>query len=173
MLQSILIPAASAENPEKIVMEIAVSQLSLKNFGNTYNSVDLVWISGDNSIKAAAYEIYRNDKHIKTTTSFTYTDTELTQNTKYKYKVIAKAADGKVIKESNSLDVTTLEKDTETLTTSDIALNESLTGSAITLEQAEKHELENIDQVKLFIKGNPDFETDRFIIKYKKVKIIV
>lgn len=43
----------------------------------------------------------------------------------------------------------------------------NLTSSAITLDGDRAKELENIDGIKLFKKDISDFETDRFIIKYR------
>jgi alpha-tubulin suppressor-like RCC1 family protein/subtilisin family serine protease len=157
MLQSILIPVVSAAETENVVIEISMPQLSLTNFANTANSVELVWTSSDSSIRAESYDIYRNDSIIKETVSFAYTDTELTPETEYKYVVKAKDADGKIIAVSNDLAVTTL---SESVLTSTAPAN--LTGSAITLEQTENIELGN-----QFEKDNSDYETDRFIIKYK------
>ena len=157
MLQSILISAVSAAGTENVVIEISIPQLTLSNLGNTTNSVELVWTSNDNSIKAEAYDICRDDNLIKTTESFAYTDTDLTPETKYRYMVKAKAADGKIIAESNALTVTTL---SEAVLTSDVPANP--TGAAITLEHAE-----DIEPESLFENTNSYFETDRFIIKYK------
>ncbi len=157
MLQSILISAVYAAEIENVVIEISIPQLTLSNLGNTSNSVELVWTSNDNSIKAESYDICRDDNLIKITESFAYTDTDLTPETKYRYMVKAKAADGKIIAESNALTVTTL---SEAVLTPTVPAN--LTGPALTLEHAENIELES-----LFKNANSYFETDRFIIKYK------
>ncbi|EMS69261.1 S8 family serine peptidase, partial [Ruminiclostridium cellobioparum] len=153
MLQSILMPAVYATEAKDVVMEISEQQLTLTNFGNTSNSVELVWTSIGNSINAMSYDIYRNDSLIKTTESFAYTDTELTPDTEYKYMVRAKDLDGNVIAESNSINVITALNDSIADEVSIIA-----TSSAIALEPSKSEEL---------VKENPDFETDRFIIKYK------
>ena len=157
MIQSILMPAVSAAETENLVIEISIPQLYLTNLGNTANSVELVWTSRDNIIRAESYDIYRNDILMKETVSFSYTDTELTPETEYKYVVKAKDADGKIIAVSNDLAVTTL---SDSVLTSTVPAN--LTGPAITLEQTENIELGN-----QFEKDNSDYETDRFIIKYK------
>ena len=160
ILQSIVSPVLALAASENVVMEISVPQLSLTNFANTANSVELVWTSNDNSIKHEAYDIYRDDSFIKTTESFAYTDTELTPETEYKYMVKAKDADGIIIAESNTLAVTTLSKSALTST-----VPANLTGSSITPEQTAENE--NMELGNQFEKGNSNLEADRFIIKYK------
>ena len=162
ILQSILSPVIAFAESENVVMEISMPQLSLTNFSNTENSVELVWTSNDSKIKAEAYDIYRDDSLIETTESFTYTDTGLTPQSNYKYMVKAKNADGKVIAESNTLAVTTLSASAGESTSTE---PDSLTGSAITQEKTEEAEMMEVGD--LSEKGNPNLEADRFIIKYK------
>ena len=171
ILQSILSPVIAFAESENVVMEISMPQLSLTNFSNTENSVELVWTSNDSKIKAEAYDIYRDDSLIETTESFTYTDTGLTPQSNYKYMVKAKNADGKVIAESNTLAVTTLSASAGESTSTE---PDSLTGSAITQEKTEEAEMMEVGD--LSEKGNPNLEAERFIIKYKneagKIKAI-
>ena len=162
ILQSILSPIITFAESENVVMEISMPQLSLTNFSNTENSVELVWTSNDSKIKAEAYDIYRDDSLIKTTESFTYTDAGLTPQSNYKYMVKAKNADGKVIAESNTLAVTTLSASAGESTSTE---PDSLTGSAITQEKTEEAEMMEVGDSSE--KGNPSLEADRFIIKYK------
>ena len=162
ILQSILSPVIAFAESENVVMEISMPQLSLTNFGNTENSVELVWTSNDSKIKAEAYDIYRDDSLIKTTESFTFTDTGLTPQSNYKYMVKAKNTDGKVIAESNTLAVTTLSASAGVSTSTE---PDKLTGSAITPEKTEEAEI--MEAGNPSEKGNPSLEADRFIIKYK------
>jgi len=89
--------------------EVALNpQISLTALTVTDNTVEIIWTSNQENIQAAAYDIYRNDRLIKSTNSFSYTDLELTPETNYTYLIKAIDADGNVIVESNILSVLTL-----------------------------------------------------------------
>ncbi|EPR11514.1 S8 family serine peptidase [Ruminiclostridium papyrosolvens] len=162
MIQSILMPAIyAAAETENVVIELSLPQLSLKNIGITFNSVELVWTSSNNNDKAKSYDIYRDDNLIKNLNSFTYSDSKLKPETKYKYIVKTKDDAGKVIAESNVLEITTSAIDIQTTpeistTPTGIAEQINLTDSAITAKES-----------TIIKNGDPNFETDRYIIKYK------
>ena len=161
MIQSILMPATyAAAETENVVIELSLPQLSLEKIGITFNSVELVWTSSNNNDKAKSYDIYRDDNLIKNLTSFTYSDSKLKPETKYKYIVKAKDDAGKVIAESNVLEITTSAIDTQTIelstTSTGIPEQINLTDSEITVKES-----------TIIKNGDPNFETDRYIIKYK------
>lgn len=55
----------------------------------TANSIPLSWTASTDNIGVAGYEIYRNDVKVATVTTTSFTDTGLTADTSYSYKVRA------------------------------------------------------------------------------------
>ncbi|MFC5704234.1 carbohydrate binding domain-containing protein, partial [Cohnella faecalis] len=77
----------------------------------TQNSVSLTWSPSTDNVSVKGYEIYRNGTKVGTSTSAAYTDSGLTAETAYTYKVKAYDAAGNKSDESSALSVTTEPKD--------------------------------------------------------------
>ena len=150
ILQSVIISNVLGAEDRSVVEEAPAALLSLTALTITDSSAELVWTSGQNSPNAATYEIFRDDILITNTASFAYTDTNLTPETSYKYIVKAKNTDGNIIAGSNPLDITTLAEPEPS--PSEPEFTEAIIDAG---------QLRQID---------PEFETDRYIIKFKNGK---
>ncbi|EPR11516.1 hypothetical protein [Ruminiclostridium papyrosolvens] len=74
-------------------MEISVPILSFSTINVTDTSVEFVWTTKNNCITGVSYEIYRNERIIKSVDSFTYTDLDLMPNITYQYRIKKPAAE--------------------------------------------------------------------------------
>jgi chitodextrinase len=99
--------AGAFSNADDVAVDISIPAINLTSLTITHDSAELVWVSRDNSVQASSYDLYRNDVFLKTITSFTYTDTGLSPQTKYSYYVKTKGSDGKEIADSNVFSITT------------------------------------------------------------------
>lgn len=76
------------------------------------DKVVLMWDAPSDPLKISTYQIYRNGLPVGEVKgeTFTYTDTGLTENTRYYYTVKAKNTIGNLSKDSNSIEVLTSKK---------------------------------------------------------------
>jgi chitodextrinase len=76
------------------------------------DKVVLMWDAPSDPLEISTYQIYRNGLPVGEVKgeTFTYTDTGLTENTKYYYTVKAKNTIGNLSKDSNSIEVLTSKK---------------------------------------------------------------
>ena len=107
LLQNLMIFAALSEENLDIFTEDNPELIALIALTVTDSAVELVWTSGANEIDAAKYDIYRDNSIIGDTASFTFSDLNLTPDTPYTYKVVAKDQDGNSIATSNEISITT------------------------------------------------------------------
>ncbi len=63
--------------------------VDLKLVRATYTKISIEWEPGDETTQIASYKIYRNNTHVGTATSTSYTDTGLANGTAYTYKIVA------------------------------------------------------------------------------------
>jgi len=82
------------------------SNLTISNI--SFNSVTLNWNASTDNIGVTAYEIYKNDVLLTTTTNLTFNVTGLSMNTSYTFKVRAKDAANNFSGYSNIVNATTL-----------------------------------------------------------------
>jgi len=156
--------------------DINAPAINLFTLTVTDSSVELVWTSKNNSIKAASYCIYRDDTMIETTTSFTYIDTGLSSETNYTYYIKAKDSNGREIADSNIIKVVTQKASS--------AASELVPPADLTAEDTDLTTVDIIETSDMFTQhivattpssvkysilrsSDTDFETDRYIIKYK------
>ncbi|MBI3804989.1 MAG: fibronectin type III domain-containing protein [Nitrospirae bacterium] len=71
------------------------------------SQINLSWSASTDNVKVAGYRIYRNGAQIATTTSTSYSNTGLSENTTYRYTVSAYDAAGNVSNQSASRSATT------------------------------------------------------------------
>lgn len=70
-------------------------------------SAALRWTASTDNVAVTAYDIFRNDTRVGSTSGTTYTDSGLAPNTTYRYQVAARDAQGNVSTRSTSLNLTT------------------------------------------------------------------
>lgn len=73
----------------------------------TDTTVSLTWSASSDNVGVTGYNVYRNDVQVGSPSGTSYTDTGLTANTAYTYKIKAKDAAGNLSAESNRMTVTT------------------------------------------------------------------
>jgi chitodextrinase len=73
----------------------------------TVTSISLTWTASTDNVSVAGYRVFRNGNQIATPSTPNYTDTGLTPNTAYSYRVAAYDAAGNVSAQSTALAVTT------------------------------------------------------------------
>ncbi|WP_299272343.1 GEVED domain-containing protein [uncultured Psychroserpens sp.] len=83
----------------------------------TQSSLDLNWTAATDNIGVTAYEIYQDNNLIATVSITSHQVSGLTDNTNYAFYVIAKDAANNSSAASNTINVTTLELDTQAPTT--------------------------------------------------------
>lgn len=89
---------------------------NLTSPSKTDTSITLSWSASTDNVGVSFYEIYRGQSKVGSTSGTTYTDTGLTANTSYSYKVHAKDAAGNLSAASQTLNVTTHPPQTLSLT---------------------------------------------------------
>ena len=77
------------------------------------NQIDISWNDSTDNIAVTGYKIYRNGTQVGTSTSTTYSDSGLTANTTYNYKVAANDAAGNTSAQSTQASATTFAPDTQ------------------------------------------------------------
>lgn len=138
-----------AASGKSVLAELFVPQLVLINLSEQEGVVELVWSNTVGEQNDILYEIYRDNTLVSKTENFTFTDDNLSQNTKYCYIVKAVDNHNNVILESNILNIMT----SETLNNSYDLSNKVASGSSITVN-TDNH-------------NNTKYATNKFIIKYK------
>lgn len=88
----------------------------LTSRSKTSSSVNLAWTASTDNVGVTGYDVYRNNVVVKTVTTNSATDTGLTANTAYQYKVVAKDAAGIASPASSVITVTTSAASTGTYT---------------------------------------------------------
>lgn len=85
------VPTYSYDDPYhfNIIIENSIELPAPENFTVTPNGISEIILSWDTVAKAKSYNIYRNDKYLANLTDTTYTDSGLSHNTEYCYKVAA------------------------------------------------------------------------------------
>ncbi|MBN2094282.1 MAG: peptidoglycan-binding protein [Candidatus Zambryskibacteria bacterium] len=96
---SIAVPSGDTINPS-IPTNLLATVVS-------YSQIDLSWSASTDNVGVSAYRIYRNGIEINTTENTSYSDTNLTANTSYSYKISAYDTAGNRSEESNSVNATT------------------------------------------------------------------
>ncbi len=138
-LQNIIVAAKADKAQEKIrLVALAIRE----------NTIEMQWTSKPKLKSDVNYEIYRNDTIVDTISSLSYKDSDLDSGMQYIYKIIAKE-EGNIIAESNKLTVKTLASQENG--DPDVP---STTGSSVIYEEPNSS-------------GDLDYQTDRFIIKFK------
>jgi mannan endo-1,4-beta-mannosidase len=84
--------------------------------GTTSSSVSLAWSASTDNVAVTGYDVYRGSSRVATLPSsmLSYTDTGLSANTAYSYKVYARDAAGNVSEASNTVSATTQSSGGET-----------------------------------------------------------
>ncbi|MEM5563460.1 GEVED domain-containing protein [Psychroserpens sp. AS72] len=100
----------------------------------TSNSVDLNWDAATDNVGVTEYEIYQDGILIATVPTITYQVIGLTPLTNYDFYIIAKDAAGNSSPQSNLVNITTLEPDTENPTTPLNLLASNITETTVDLE---------------------------------------
>ena len=80
---------------------------NLTAIANSSSTISLSWTASTDNVGVTGYRIYRNSSLIATTTSTSYTDSNLSPSTSYTYAVSAYDAAGNESAKSNSVTVTT------------------------------------------------------------------
>lgn len=80
---------------------------NLTAIANSSSTISLSWAASTDNVGVTGYRIYRNSSLIATTTSTSYTDSNLSPSTSYTYAVSAYDAAGNESAKSNSVTVTT------------------------------------------------------------------
>ncbi|MFY0574927.1 cellulase family glycosylhydrolase [Cystobacter fuscus] len=82
---------------------------NLATTGTTSSSVSLAWSASTDNVAVTGYDVYRGSSRVATLpgTLLSYTDTGLSANTAYSYKVYARDAAGNVSDASNTVSATT------------------------------------------------------------------
>lgn len=83
---------------------------NLISTGKTDTTAGLSWTESTDNVGVAGYEIYRNGVKIATSTTNSFTDTGLTEETSYLYAVRAFDAANNLSSESNEITVTTMKE---------------------------------------------------------------
>lgn len=74
----------------------------------TVNSIVVNWTASTDNVGVTGYRVFRNGTQVGTPTGNTYTDTGLTPNTAYSYRIAAVDAAGNVSPQSTAASLTTL-----------------------------------------------------------------
>lgn len=95
------------QNPEGDDVTAPTAPSNLQSSSVTETTAKLTWTASTDAVGVTAYDIYRGNVKVGTSTTTTYTDTGLTANTTYSYSVKARDAANNVSSASNVLEVKT------------------------------------------------------------------
>ncbi|MBC1564246.1 chitin-binding protein [Listeria booriae] len=116
--------------------EAPTKPAQLETTAQTFNSVSLKWQASTDNKGVSSYEIYRDGKFIGESTTPTYQDTNLAENTTYTYTVRAKDFAGNRSEWSNSIQAKTAVKpaaDTEKPTAPKMLMTHAQSSNTIDL----------------------------------------